>query len=217
MQKPAWTQRFRSIVFEGPIGVGKSSLARKFSERFGYTPLLEAPQDNPFLERFYKDSARYALPTQLFFLFQRVDQLREIAQLDLFSEHMVSDFMIEKDRLFAMLTLTEDEQQLYQKMFESLRPQVSAPDLVVLLQAAPNALTERIRQRGIAMEQNMSEEYLTQLSEAYTRFFHQYEEAPILIVNTAALNPIDREEDFEALVAQIANFRGRRAYFNLAG
>lgn len=217
MQKPAWTQRFRSIVFEGPIGVGKSSLAQKFAERFGYTPLLEAPQDNPFLERFYKDSARYALPTQLFFLFQRVDQLREIAQLDLFSEHMVSDFMIEKDRLFAMLTLTEDEQQLYQKMFESLRPQVSAPDLVVLLQATPNALTERIRQRGIAMEQNMSEEYLTQLSEAYTRFFHQYEDAPILIVNTASLNPIDREEDFEALVGQIANFRGRRAYFNLAG
>ncbi|MFM1850277.1 MAG: deoxynucleoside kinase [Burkholderiaceae bacterium] len=217
MQKPAWTQRFRSIVFEGPIGVGKSSLARKFAERFGYTPLLEAPQDNPFLERFYKDSARYALPTQLFFLFQRVDQLREIAQLDLFSEHMVSDFMIEKDRLFALLTLTEDEQQLYQKMFESLRPQVSAPDLVVLLQASPTSLIERIQQRGIAMEQNMSEEYLTQLSEAYTRFFHQYEEAPILIVNTASLNPIDREEDFEALVGQIANFRGRRAYFNLAG
>jgi deoxyguanosine kinase len=217
MQKPAWTQRFRSIVFEGPIGVGKSSLARKFAERFGYTALLEAPQDNPFLERFYKDSARYALPTQLFFLFQRVDQLREIAQLDLFSELMVSDFMIEKDRLFALLTLSEDEQQLYQKMFESLRPQVSAPDLVVLLQAAPNALIERIRQRGIAMEQNMSEEYLIQLSEAYTRFFHQYEEAPILIVNTASLNPIDREEDFEALVSQIANFRGRRAYFNLAG
>jgi deoxyguanosine kinase len=217
MQKPAWTQRFRSIVFEGPIGVGKSSLARKFAERFGYTPLLEAPQDNPFLERFYKDSARYALPTQLFFLFQRVDQLREIAQLDLFSELMVSDFMIEKDRLFALLTLSEDEQQLYQKMFESLRPQVSAPDLVVLLQAAPNSLIERIRQRGIAMEQNMSEEYLVQLSEAYTRFFHQYEEAPILIVNTASLNPIDREEDFEALVSQIANFRGRRAYFNLAG
>ena len=217
MQKPAWTQRFRSIVFEGPIGVGKSSLARKFAERFGYIPLLEAPQDNPFLERFYKDSARYALPTQLFFLFQRVDQLREIAQLDLFSELMVSDFMIEKDRLFALLTLSEDEQQLYQKMFESLRPQVSAPDLVVLLQAAPNALIERIRQRGIAMEQNMSEEYLVQLSEAYTRFFHQYEEAPILIVNTASLNPIDREEDFEALVSQIANFRGRRAYFNLAG
>jgi deoxyadenosine/deoxycytidine kinase len=217
MQKPAWTQRFRSIVFEGPIGVGKSSLARKFAERFGYTPLLEAPQDNPFLERFYKDSARYALPTQLFFLFQRVDQLREIAQLDLFSEHMVSDFMIEKDRLFALLTLTEDEQQLYQKMFESLRPQVSAPDLVVLLQASPASLIERIQQRGIAMEQNMSEEYLTQLSEAYTRFFHQYEEAPILIVNTASLNPIDREEDFEALVGQIANFRGRRAYFNLAG
>jgi len=215
VSRPAWTDRFRSIVFEGPIGVGKSSLALKFADRFGYAPLLEAPQENPFLARFYRDSARYALPTQLFFLFQRIDQLRDLSQRDLFSEHLVSDFMIEKDPLFAALTLTDDEQVLYQKIYESLRPQMPTPDLVVLLQASPAHLIERIRLRGIPMEQNMSSEYLTRLSEAYTQFFHAYDEAPLLIVNTAALNPIDNDEDFETLVQQIAGFRGRRSFFNL--
>lgn len=215
MSRPAWTDRFRSIVFEGPIGVGKSSLALKFAERFGYAPLLEAPQENPFLAKFYRDSSRYALPTQLFFLFQRIDQLREVSQRDLFSEHLVSDFMIEKDPLFAGLTLSDDEQLLYTKIYESLRPQMPTPDLVVVLQASPEQLIDRIRQRGIAMEQHMSAEYLTRLSEAYTQFFYQYTEAPLLIVNTAALNPIEREDDFETLVQQIASFRGRRSFFNL--
>lgn len=213
--RPAWTQRFRSIVFEGPIGVGKSSLALKFATRFGYTPLLEAPDQNPFLARFYRDSARFALSTQLFFLFQRIDQLREISQRDLFQEHLVSDFMIEKDPLFAALTLSEEELGLYQKIYESLRPQAPTPDLVVVLQASADQLSERIRQRGIGMEQGMSTEYLTRLSEAYTQYFHRYEDAPLLIVNTAALNPIDREEDFEALVSQIAGLKGRRSYFTL--
>jgi len=215
MTRPAWTQRFRSIVFEGPIGVGKSSLALKFATRFGYTPLLEAPDQNPFLGRFYRDSARYALPTQLFFLFQRMDQLREVSQRDLFEEHLVSDFMIEKDPLFASLTLSEEELGLYQKIYESLRPQAPTPDLVVVLQASADQLSERIRQRGISMEQGMSADYLMRLSEAYTQYFHRYDEAPLLIVNTAALNPIDREEDFDALVAQIASLKGRRSYFNL--
>ncbi|MEY3669942.1 MAG: deoxynucleoside kinase [Burkholderiaceae bacterium] len=213
--RPAWAQRFRSIVFEGPIGVGKSSLALKFATRFGYTPLLEAPDQNPFLARFYRDSARFALSTQLFFLFQRIDQLREISQRDLFQEHLVSDFMIEKDPLFAALTLSEEELGLYQKIYESLRPQAPTPDLVVVLQASADQLSERIRQRGIGMEQGMSTEYLTRLSEAYTQYFHRYEDAPLLIVNTAALNPIDREEDFEALVSQIAGLKGRRSYFTL--
>lgn len=213
--RPAWTQRFRSIVFEGPIGVGKSSLALKFATRFGYTPLLEAPDQNPFLARFYRDSARFALSTQLFFLFQRIDQLREISQRDLFQEHLVSDFMIEKDPLFAALTLSEEELSLYQKIYESLRPQAPTPDLVVVLQASADQLSERIRQRGIGMEQGMSAEYLSRLSEAYTQYFHRYEDAPLLIVNTAALNPIDREEDFEALVSQIAGLKGRRSYFTL--
>ncbi|MFM1879897.1 MAG: hypothetical protein RLZZ344_131 [Pseudomonadota bacterium] len=213
--RPAWTQRFRSIVFEGPIGVGKSSLALKFATRFGYTPLLEAPDQNPFLARFYRDSARFALSTQLFFLFQRIDQLREISQRDLFEEYLVSDFMIEKDPLFAALTLSEEELGLYQKIYESLRPQAPTPDLVVVLQASAEQLSERIRQRGIGMEQGMSTEYLMRLSEAYTQYFHRYDAAPLLIVNTAALNPIDREEDFEALVGQIAGLKGRRSYFTL--
>ena len=213
--RPSWTERFRSIVFEGPIGVGKSSLALKFATRFGYTPLLEAPDQNPFLSRFYRDSARYALSTQLFFLFQRMDQLREVSQRDMFEEHLVSDFMIEKDPLFASLTLSEEELGLYQKIYESLRPQAPTPDLVIVLQASAEQLSDRIRQRGIDMEQGMSADYLTRLSEAYTQYFHRYEEAPLLIVNTAALNPIDREEDFEALVAQVASLKGRRTYFNL--
>jgi deoxyguanosine kinase len=212
--KPAWAQRFRSIVFEGPIGVGKSSLALKFAERFGFTPLLERPQENPFLEKFYRDSSRYALPTQLFFLFQRIDQLREITQRDFFAEHVVSDFMIEKDSLFANLTLSDEELSLYRKIFESQKPQAPQPDLVIVLQASADALIERIRLRGVPMEQYISEDYLRQLSEAYTHYFHHYENAPLLIINTDQLNPIDREEDFEALVHQITNFKGRRSYFN---
>lgn len=212
--KPAWAQRFRSIVFEGPIGVGKSSLALKFAQRFGFTPLLERPQENPFLEKFYRDSSRYALPTQLFFLFQRIDQLRDIAQRDFFAENVVSDFMIEKDSLFANLTLSDEELSLYRKIFESQKPQVPLPDLVIVLQASPDALVERIRMRGVPMEQYISEEYLRELSEAYTQYFHHYESAPLLIINTDQLNPIEREEDFNALIQQIANFKGRRSYFN---
>ena len=213
-QKPAWTDRFRSIVIEGPIGVGKSSLAMKFANRFGYAPLLEAPEENPFLSKFYRDSARYALPTQLFFLFQRIDQLREITQRDLFSELIVSDFMIEKDPLFASLTLSDEELSLYRKIYEVQRPQAPAADLVVVLQASADSLIERIRQRGVPMEQSMSEDYLRSLSEAYTNYFHHYDQSPLLIVNTDQLNPIDREKDFDALIQQIANYRGRRSFFN---
>jgi deoxyadenosine/deoxycytidine kinase len=212
--KPAWTDRFRSIVIEGPIGVGKSSLAMKFANRFGYAPLLEAPEENPFLSKFYRDSARYALPTQLFFLFQRIDQLREITQRDLFSELIVSDFMIEKDPLFASLTLSDEELSLYRKIYEVQRPQAPAADLVVVLQASADSLIERIRQRGVPMEQSMSEDYLRSLSEAYTNYFHHYDQSPLLIVNTDQLNPIDREKDFDALIQQIANYRGRRSFFN---
>ena len=215
--RPAWTQRFRSVVIEGPIGVGKSSLAMKFAERFGYAPLLEAPAENPFLAKFYRDSARYALPTQLFFLFQRIDQLRELAQRDLFSELIVSDFMIEKDPLFAGLTLSDEELSLYRKIYEAQRPQAPAPDMVIVLQASADALIERIRQRGVPMEQNMSEQYLRDLSEAYTQYFHHYDASPVLIVNTEQLNPIDREDDFNALIAQLAGFKGRRLYFNSLG
>ena len=215
VNRPAWAQRFRYIVFEGPIGVGKSSLARKFAQRFSFELLLEAPEENPFLENFYKDSARYALQTQLFFLFQRIYQLRSLAQRDFFAEHLVSDFMLAKDPLFARLTLSEEELGLYQKIYDYLRPQVPVPDLVILLQAPAQQLIDRIAQRGVAMEQNMSAHYLVDLTEAYTQFFHHYDESPLLIVNTMALNPVEREDDFETLVSQISSFRGRRAHFNL--
>jgi deoxyguanosine kinase len=212
--RPAWMQRFRSIVIEGPIGVGKSSLSIKFADRFGYAPLLEAPHENPFLPKFYRDSARYALPTQLFFLFQRIDQLRETSQRDMFSEFMVSDFMIEKDPIFAALTLSDEELSLYRKIFDVQRPQAPPPDLVIVLQASADALIERIRARGVPMEQYMSEDYLRGLSDAYNNYFHHYDISPLLIVNTEQLNPIDRDEDFETLIQQIANLKGRRTYFN---
>ncbi len=214
LHRPAWSERFRSIVIEGPIGVGKSSLALRFAERFGYAPLLEAPQENPFLEKFYRDSSRYALPAQLFFLFQRIDQLRELAQRDFFSEFVVTDFMLEKDPLFAALTLSDEELSLYRKIYEVQKPQAPIPDLVIALQASPDALIDRIRNRGVPMEQHMSEDYLRRLSEVYTEYFHHYEQSPVLIINTENLNPIDREEDFSALIGQIANLRGRRSYFN---
>lgn len=209
-------ERFRHIVVEGPIGAGKTTLARKLAERFGARPVLEEPEGNPFLERFYRDGARYALPTQLFFLFQRVNQLRDLAQRDLFSQAVVGDFLLDKDPLFARLTLADDELALYQQIFANLQPQAPVPDLVIYLQAQPDQLVNRVRQRGIAMEADISEAYLRELTEAYSRFFYHYENAPLMIVNTERLNPVSREEDFTMLVRQIVELRGRRSFFNLA-
>ena len=209
-------ERWRHIVVEGPIGAGKTSLARRLSERFDAQLVLEEPQANPFLERFYLDSARYAMATQLSFLFQRISQLREIAQRDLFSQSAVSDFLLEKDGLFARLTLSDDELALYQQIFEHLQPQAPQPDLVIYLQATPDTLVERVQRRGIPMETGISEDYLRALADAYSRFFHHYESAPVLIVNTEHLNPVDRDEDFELLVHHVALMKGRREFFNLA-
>ena len=205
--------KYRHIVVEGPIGAGKTSLARKLSERFGAKLVLEDPTANPFLERFYRDARRYALPTQLFFLFQRVNQLRDLAQQELFSQSAVGDFLLDKDPLFARLTLADDELALYRQIFESLRPQAPTPDLVVYLQAQPDTLVERVRRRGVEMESAISETYLRELAEGYSRYFHHYDAAPLLIVNTEHLNPIDRDEDFAVLVRQLAEMRGRRSFF----
>jgi len=209
-------ERWRHIVVEGPIGAGKTSLARRLSERFDAQLVLEEPQANPFLERFYKDSARYAMATQLSFLFQRIGQLREIAQRDLFSQSAVSDFLLEKDGLFARLTLSDDELALYQQIFEHLQPQAPQPDLVIYLQATPDTLVERVQRRGIPMESEISEDYLRALADAYSRFFHHYDGAPVLIVNTEHLNPVDRDEDFELLVHHVALMKGRREFFSLS-
>jgi deoxyadenosine/deoxycytidine kinase len=208
-------EKYRHIVVEGPIGAGKTSLARKLAERFGAQPVLEDPAGNPFLERFYVDSRRYALPTQLFFLFQRVNQLRDLAQQDLFAQAMVGDFLLDKDPLFARLTLDDDELRLYRQIFESLRPQAPTPDLVIYLQAPPDTLIERVGRRGLEMESGISEAYMRALADAYSRYFHHYEAAPLLIVNTEHLNPIERDEDFATLVRQLGEIRGRRSFFSI--
>ncbi len=210
------TNKYQYVVIEGPIGAGKTSLATRLAQRYSAQTLLEQPDANPFLERFYRHQARYALPTQLFFLFQRVQQLGEVTQLDLFRSAVIADFLLEKDPLFARLTLADDELKLYEQIFAQLKPQAPLPDLVIYLQAPTDTLVERVLRRGNPIEAGISETYLRALSDSYTRFFHQYDGAPVLIVNTENLNPIERDQDFELLLSRIDKMRGRREYFNLA-
>ncbi|HEY0847813.1 MAG TPA: deoxynucleoside kinase [Noviherbaspirillum sp.] len=207
--------RFQYIVVEGPIGVGKTTLARRLAENVGGQALLELPQENPFLEKFYRDPARHALSTQMFFLFQRLNQLRDLKQTDMFGSRIVSDFLLDKDPIFARLTLGDDELNLYQQLYDHLRPQAPAPDLVVYLQAQPETLVDRVRKRGIAMEAGISENYLYRLCESYSRFFYHYDASPLLIVNTENLNPIERDQDFELLLKRIGTMRGKREFFNI--
>lgn len=207
--------RFRHIAVEGPIGAGKTSLARRLADRLGAELLLEQPGENPFLSRFYEDMPRYALPTQLFFLFQRARQLESLAQPDMFSRPVVSDFLIDKDPLFASLTLSGDELALYQKIYDAVRPRAPAPDLVVYLQAAPDTLFERVRRRSSPWERALAEEYLALIAESYARFFYQYGAAPVLIVNSEKLNFVARDADFELLVARMRGMRSRREFFSL--
>lgn len=212
---PSPFARFPHIVVEGPIGVGKTSLARRLSTAYGARAMLEDAAANPFLERFYRDGARYALPTQLFFLFQRSEQLRELAQPDLFATTTISDFLLEKDPLFARLTLDDDELRLYRMIYASLRPQSARPDLVIYLQANTDTLLARIERRAITMEAAITASWLRELADAYSRFFYSYDDAPVLIVNTEHLNPAERDEDFTMLVEQLLGMRGRRNFFNL--
>ncbi len=205
----------RYIVVEGPIGAGKTSLARELADRLEADLLLEQPEDNPFLSRFYEDMPRFALPTQLTFLFQRADQLRELAQLDLFRQPTVSDFLLDKDPLFARLNLRDDEFMLYEKVYRHLKPQTATPDLVIYLQAPVATLVERVRQRGVDFEQAIPDEYLARLADAYARFFYQYDEAPLLIINSERLNFVDNPAHLKLLLERVAGMRARREFFNL--
>ncbi len=206
----------RYIVVEGPIGAGKTSLARRLAEHLKAPQLLEKPEENPFLQRFYQDMPRYALQTQLSFLFQRLDLLRETAQADLFDKKLVSDFLFEKDDLFAALNLADDEYRLYRQVYESLAIQAPVPDLVIYLQADPETLMERVRRRDLDTERRVNEEYLARIAKRYARFFYQYDAAPVFTVNADSLNPVDEEADFKLLVDRLNAMRGYREFFGYA-
>ncbi len=209
-------ERLRYLVVEGPIGVGKTTLTRRLAEHFDAELVLERPDENPFLARFYEDMPRYALPTQLFFLMQRAEQLREVSQPSLFRGTTVSDFLFDKDPLFARLTLDGEELALYQKVFDSLKPQAPRPDLVVYLQARVETLVERVHRRGIGYERPISAGYLAALADAYANFFHHFDAAPLMVVNAERLNFADRPRDFDLLLERLDAMRGRREYFNLS-
>jgi deoxyadenosine/deoxycytidine kinase len=204
----------RFVVVEGPIGVGKTSLARRLAASFGSDLVLEQGEENPFLERFYRNPRAAAFQTQLYFLFQRARQMQELRQQDMFQRVRVADYLLEKDRLFARLTLDDGEFELYQQVYARLAIDAPVPDLVVYLQAPVDVLLERIGRRGIAYEQAIERRYLERLAESYARFFLQYDACPVLTVNAAEIDPVGSESDYTSLLAEIARARKGRHFFN---
>lgn len=204
----------RFIVIEGPIGVGKTSLARRLCESLAAEPVLEQAADNPFLARFYRSPRANAFPAQLYFLFQRAQQLASLKQEDMFAPVRVADYLLDKDRLFAKVTLDEAEYALYEQVYEKLSIEPPRPDLVVYLQAPVDVLLSRIAKRGIDYEQLISRDYLERLNDAYARFFHEYEAAPLLIVNAASIDPIHNQQDYDELLTAIRRMKRGRLYYN---
>ncbi len=204
----------RYLVVEGPIGVGKTSLAMKLAETLGGELLLERAEENPFLERFYRDPKGAALPTQLSFLFQRARQLQQLRQGDIFQPTRVADFLLDKDPLFARLNLDDEELKLYDQVYQHLTLDAPRPDLVIYLQAPVDVLVRRVNRRGIGYERYIQQEYLERVAGAYAHFFHHYGASPLLIVNAADINPVENEADYAALVREISRVRSGRHYFN---
>ena len=211
-QQPPVPHRY--IVVEGPIGVGKTSLAKRLAHSFGSELVLEQANENPFLERFYRNPRAGALPAQLHFLFQRARQIEDLRQQDMFDVVRVADYLLDKDRLFARLTLDEQEFALYEQVHARLAIDAPKPDLVVYLQAPVDVLLERIARRGIGYEQGIDRAYLERLMEAYARFFHEFDVSPLLIVNAAQVDFVSNDVDYEQLFAQISRIRRGRHYFN---
>lgn len=206
--------KYPFIVVEGPIGSGKTTLARMLAEKFSTQLLTEKAEDNPFLARFYQDAKRYALPTQLFFLFQRSRQIADTTQMDMFSQPITADFFLEKDPLFARLNLDEEEYALYHQIYHHLQLKSPKPDLVIYLQTPVETLAGRITDRNIKYEANIGSEYIERLSNAYSEYFHSYDASPLLIVNNEKLNIIKDEGALDLLVDRISQTNTRREYFN---
>ncbi|MDJ0700992.1 MAG: deoxynucleoside kinase [Woeseiaceae bacterium] len=204
----------RYIVVEGPIGVGKTALARRLAASFEADMILEEVEQNPFLERFYRDGKSAALPAQMFFLFSRARQIGEMRQSDLFSNTRVSDYLFQKDRLFAELNLDPHELELYDQVVGNLDVDAPVPDLVIYLQSSVDALISRIARRGIAHERLIERRYLERVAEAYARFFHSYDEGPLLIVNASQIDPVHNDNDYQQLFERIENTTGGRHFFN---
>ena len=207
----------RYIVIEGPIGVGKTSLARRLAASLGAETVLEQADENPFLERFYRNPKAGALPAQLYFLFQRAQQLAALRQDDLFAPLRVADYLLAKDRLFAQLTLDADEFGLYEQIHAKLAIDAPRPDLVVYLQAPVTVLMERIARRGIGYEGRISADYLERLNGAYAQFFLDYDAGPLLIVNASSIDPLNNDADYQELLGAISRMRGGRLYYNPLG
>ena len=199
---------------EGPIGVGKTILAKKLAASFNYNTLLEDAEDNPFLEKFYQNRKQAALATQLFFLFQRTQKIQDMRQADIFEPVRVSDFLIEKDPLFARVNLERDEFQLYEKVYQQLTIDAPRPDLVIYLQASTDVLLSRIDSRGLPFERGIERDYLERLNEVYSEFFLYYDGAPLLIVNASEIDLVNGETDYRHLVDYLLDIRSGRHYFN---
>ena len=206
--------KFPYIVIEGPIGCGKTTLARLLSEKFNVQLLSEKAEENPFLPRFYQDAQRYALPTQLFFLFQRSRQISDMNQRDMFTAPTVADFFLEKDPLFARLNLDDEEYTLYHQIYTHLQLKSPKPDLIIYLQTPVDELAERIEERNISYEQEIPREYIERLADAYSEFFHSYDASPVLIVNNEKLNITKDETALNLLIERIGQIQSSREYFN---
>ena len=204
----------RHIAIEGPIGVGKSTLMRRLAESLGYATLEEKADENPFLERFYSNRQHAALATQLFFLFQRAQQLSDLQQSDLFAQGYVADFLFQKDPLFAQLTLDANELELYQKVYQQLAVDLPPADLVIYLQAPSKVLKDRIQQRGFRFERNIDSHYLEQVNEAYSEYFLHYSASPLLIVNAEDIDFAHNDRDYQQLLDYLLEIPSGRHYFN---
>jgi deoxyadenosine/deoxycytidine kinase len=200
-------------VIEGPIGVGKTSLAKLLAKEFDARCILEKPEDNPFLPHFYQERKKYAFQTQIFFLLNRFQQQKEIAQLDLFNQVTLCDYIFAKDRIFASINLDDHELALYEQIFGLLNVQIPTPDLVIFLQARPEVLIHRIKSRNVSYEKEIDLEYLKTLTDGYNYFFFHYDESPLLVVNTSEIDFVNRKEDFSQLVREINQMKKGTSYF----